>query len=157
METLIKEMKLEEKLLSIYRSEFQLIENARIEDSILFCTIKKIEYPYTKNRTFEYITSVTVTLILCQLVYVLIGKLIESKDGEFRNYTLKEYSNMIDETSLKFISHSIRYKKPIPIDANPIACCQISGTKQIKKFKIYEFSFEIGDRAILGTLKAMKV
>jgi len=98
-----------EEILSIYKDEHQYIVDAAFAENVLTCKLKSTIYPYTKEVVFDYITSVTATLYVCQLAYLLFAELVKHGQVPEVCSSYKEYILLRNTARLKFLRFNFKF------------------------------------------------
>ena len=136
-----------DEILSIYKEDHRYLHNVEYSrsDRKISGVFYPIVYPYTIEPTFDYVTSVTATLFVCQLAYVLYTTLIDEQDVDELNYLNHEtFLNLISDAKLKFMRYKFKFFAPV------YNCGMITGSMKLdevikKKNKVfYRSSFWIG-------------
>lgn len=63
-------------VLSIYKPEHRYITEADLGGLHLSCSLRLSVYPYTIEQPFDYVTAPSAVLLICQMMYLLVGGLV---------------------------------------------------------------------------------
>lgn len=132
-------------VLSIYKSEHRYINEAQYNDGILTCKLKPTKYPYTTEPIFDYITSVTATLFVCQLTYVLFAQLVKENKVPSLSDSIEEFLSLRDGAKLKFLRFNFKFINKVINQENIDAKMTFVETINKKNKQFYKSIFFIGD------------
>lgn len=133
-------------VLSIYKAEHKYVTNAVYDNQgILTCKLKSTKYPYTESDVFDYVTSVTATLFVCQLTYVLFAQLVKENILPSLASSYEEYVYLRDTAKLKFLRFDFKFIGKVSNNDSIIGRMKFIELIEKKNKVFYKSSFIIGN------------
>jgi hypothetical protein len=132
-------------ILSIYTPDYRYIAQAELKNVEIRCKFRKALYPYTTDQIFDYLTAPTLTVFVCQMVYVLIGGLSLARHpsvdliGGWENF-----QKLRDKALLRIGSLTTRIREEIRNEAPIDASMEMDGYHMFKSVAHCRFRYDIG-------------
>jgi hypothetical protein len=133
-------------ILSIYKPEHRYVADASLVERRLDCSLRASRYPYTQQEIFNYLTAPTVTILACQLMYVLVGALVIDKSPIAQSIaSWEEYVNLRDRALLRIGNIKFHFKSEV-VNREPIAASvAVRAAHALASAVHCRFVFSIGD------------
>ena len=146
-----------ENVLSIYLDEYRFVKKAVLIDQNRYDAYVKVgAYPYTAKKTFNYVTSTSISLLLSQVSYIFVAQLI--KDNAFHELdglSLRSFLQMRDNGDLLFTKNNFTFRKKIRINEEVKFTMELTAIKRMGNFVCGKFNLCIpgmlkGDAMLLA-------
>src|SRR6476619_2312154 len=133
------------EILSIYTPDYRYIAEAELDNVKIRCRFRKARYPYTTDQIFDYLTAPTLTVFVCQMMYVLVGGLSLTRHpsialiGGWENFL-----NLRDKALLRIGSITTRIREEIPNEWPIDASMEMNGYHVFQSAAHCRFAYDIG-------------
>lgn len=137
-----------ENVLSIYLDEYRFVKKAvLIDQNRCDAYVKVGAYPYTAKKTFNYVTSTSISLLLSQVSYIFIAQLIKDNAfPELEGLSLRSFLQMRDNGDLLFTKNNFTFRKKVEIDEEVRFSMELTASKRMSNFVCGKFNLCIPGR-----------
>jgi hypothetical protein len=146
-----------ENVLSIYLDEYRFVKKAvLIDQNRCDAYVKVGAYPYTAKKTFNYVTSTSISLLLSQVSYIFVAQLIKNNAfPELDGLSLRSFLQMRDNGDLLFTKNNFTFRKKIRINEEVKFTMELTARKRMGNFVCGKFNLCIpgklkGDAMLLA-------
>ena len=137
-----------ENVLSIYLDEYRFVRKAvLIDQNRCDAYVKVGAYPYTAKKTFNYVTSTSISLLLSQVSYIFVAQLIKDNAfPELDGLSLRSFLQMRDNGDLLFTKNNFTFRKKVKIDEEVRFTMELTARKRMSNFVCGKFNLCIPGR-----------
>ncbi len=142
-------------ILAIYKPEHRYVAEATLHGRELTCSLRQGTYPYTTHQIFDYITAPTLTLLACQMTYVMVAGLVlladpitEAIGGWDRFLQLR------NDAHLRIGTMDVRFAEEVKAAKFLPATIKVQRSHTLRSVSHCRFEFSIGN-GITGTIHGL--